>query len=96
VYPAYAFFQAKRREGKSVSFAFKSMRMSFLKRADGDAHFVIDGGAGFQAYIDKVLATEERHEIPVKGKVTVPKKYGDEAVAEFELVLSAKCRLVRD
>jgi hypothetical protein len=92
LYPAYAFAQARRREGKSVSFAFKSMRMNFFKRADGDAHFLIEGGPAFQAYVEKVLASEERHEIPVKGTVTVPKKYGNEPVAEFELVLSAKCR----
>lgn len=88
-YPAWAFHKAKK-EGKSVSFAFKAMKMSFLKRPDGDAHFIVDGGEPLTRFIEKVMTSEDRHELPITGKVTVPSKYGDEAVAQFELILSAK------
>ena len=89
LYPALAFEKA-RKEGKSVSYAFKSMKMSFLKRPDGDAHFTVKGSKLLEAFIEKVMTSDERHEIPLPGVVTVPKKYGGEPVAEFELILSAK------
>ncbi len=90
LFPAEAFGRAWKKDRTKVSFTFKTMKMNFLKRVDGDAHFIVESGEAGQKFIDTVLSSDERHEIPLKGRVTVPKKYGEEILAEFELLLSAK------
>jgi hypothetical protein len=73
-----------------ASFVFKDMTAQFLKRADGDVHFVSDSGRNVQDLVDRVLASPDRQETTVEIKALVPKKYGDEPVAIFKLTLSVK------
>ena len=72
------------------AFVFKDMSAQFLKRADGDVHFVSLSGKDVQALIKRVAESPDRQEVPVVIHATVPKKYGDEPVAVFKLTLSVK------
>lgn len=76
--------------GLKASFVFKDMSAQFLKRADGDVHFVSLSGKDVQALIKRVAESPDRQEVPVVIHATVPKKYGDEPVAVFKLTLSVK------
>jgi hypothetical protein len=73
-----------------VSFVFKDMSAQFLKRADGDVHFVCKNGKDVVDLINRVKSSPERQETTVEIKALVPKKYGEEPVAVFKLTLSAK------
>lgn len=75
---------------QKVSLAFKEFDAKFLKRAEADTHFICEQGAEIKEFVQMVLASEERHNMPVKIKATCPSKFGDEAVAEFTLILSLK------
>ncbi|MBI3544575.1 MAG: DUF4442 domain-containing protein [Deltaproteobacteria bacterium] len=79
-----------RERSKKFSLAFKDFHADFLKRADGDVHFVCDEGAKVKALIDQAAASGERQNMPVQVTATVPSKYGDEPVARFTLTLSVK------
>jgi hypothetical protein len=73
-----------------ASFVFKDMTAQFLKRADGDVHFVSNSGKLVQDLVNRVMASPERQETTVEIRALVPKKYGDEPVAIFKLTLSVK------
>jgi hypothetical protein len=66
------------------------MTAQFLKRADGDVHFVSNSGKDVEALVARVSESPERQETTVEVKALVPKKYGDEPVAIFKLTLSVK------
>lgn len=76
--------------GRRVSFAFKDVEASFLKRAEGDTFFTCSDGAAVAAAVDETFATGERVNQPVRVVATVPDKLGDEPVATFVLTLSVK------
>lgn len=76
--------------GKKVSLAFKEFDAKFLKRPEADTHFICEQGQEIKEFVQKVLASDERHNMPVKIVATCPKKLGDEVVAEFTLMLSLK------
>ena len=75
--------------GKNVSLAFKDFHAEFLKRAEGDTYFTCEQGEEIKAFVDKVVASDERHHMPVKITATCP-DIDDEPVAEFTLTLSLK------
>jgi Domain of unknown function (DUF4442) len=81
---------AQRKEG--VSFIFKDFKADFLKRAEGDVHFVNEDGPVVQELLRRTLASGEREEAVVHVTATVPKKLGNEPVAKFELTLSLRRR----
>ena len=76
--------------GVRASFVFKDMEAKFLKRADGDVHFVSTSGKAVAEMVKKVSTSTERHECPVEIHALVPSKYGDDPVATFRLTLSVK------
>lgn len=76
--------------GKKVSLAFKEFDAKFLKRPEADTHFICEQGEEIKEFVQKVLASDERHNMPVKIKATCPSKLGDEVVCEFTLILSLK------
>lgn len=76
--------------GLKASFVFKDMSAQFLKRADGDVHFISLSGKDVQALIERVKTSPDRQEATVVINATVPKKYGDDPVAIFKLTLSVK------
>jgi hypothetical protein len=86
-----SFAQMQKRK-LNLSIIFKDMKAEFLKRAEGDVHFINDDGALIMELIERTLATGERQQATVHVTATVPSKLGDEPVAKFEMTLSLKKR----
>ena len=76
--------------GQKVSLSFSEFNAKFLKRAEGDTLFTCTQGKKIEAFVNKILAQEEREELPIEIIATCPDKLGDEPVAIFTLVLSLK------
>ncbi|HVR38131.1 MAG TPA: DUF4442 domain-containing protein [Thermoanaerobaculia bacterium] len=85
-------FHLMQKRGVKLAFVFKDMNCQFLKRADGDVHFTNVDGPAIQGMVERAITTGERAETIVHVVATVPKKYGDEPVAKFEMTLSVKKR----
>ena len=79
-----------REKGVKASFVFKDMEAKFLKRADGDVHFVCESGRDVAKLVDRVTQSPERQEVVVNINALVPSKYGTDPVATFRLTLSVK------
>ncbi len=77
---------------RGVSLVFADVKAQFLKRADGDVLFRSRDGRRIAEAVRRADETGERQTIPVEVVATVPRKYGDEAVATFALGLSLKRR----
>lgn len=78
--------------GQKIDLIFKDFQAEFLKRADGDVHFVCDEVPAIQRLVEKAAASGERENLAVQVRALVPSKYGDEPVAKFRLTLSLKSR----
>tara|TARA_Y100000296_G_scaffold85724_1_gene122652 strand:+ start:175 stop:675 length:501 start_codon:yes stop_codon:yes gene_type:complete len=76
--------------GKNVSLAFKEFHAEYLKRPEDDTHFICTQGKEIKDFVQMVLNSDERHNMPVEIIATCPKKLGDEVVARFTLTLSLK------
>jgi acyl-coenzyme A thioesterase PaaI-like protein len=79
-----------RRSGEAVSLVFKDMKADFLKRAEGEAHFVCRDVRATRELVQRAISTGARVDMPVHVDVLVPRKLGDEPVAKFVLTLSLK------
>ena len=75
--------------GKNISLVFKDLKADFYKRAMGDTIFICKDGERIRKLIDKVIATGERHNMPLHIDAFVPTQQ-DEPVAHFVLTLSLK------
>ena len=81
----------KIRESKrNVILIFKDLKANFLKRAEGDVHFICKEGKFIESAVEETLRTGERVNLPVPVIATVPDKFGNEPVAEFTITLSMK------
>ncbi len=76
--------------GKKVSLSFKDFHAEFLKRAEGDTHFTCTQGKEVSEFVESILASGERDNMPLEIIATCPDKLGDEPVAKFTLTLSLK------
>ena len=85
-------FQIMTRTKERFSFVFKDIRGEFFKRAEDDVHFACEDGPLIQQMVARAHASGEREEALVRVVARVPKKLGDEPVAQFELTLSVKRR----
>ena len=85
-------FQVMMRSKEKMSFVFKDIRGEFFKRAEDDVHFACEDGPLIQEMVARARASGEREEALVRVVARVPKKLGDEPVAQFELTLSVKRR----
>jgi acyl-coenzyme A thioesterase PaaI-like protein len=74
---------------KNISLSFKDFHADFLKRAEGDVHFVCDQVAELKKFVKTVSETDERQNFKVHINAIVPSK-GPELVATFTLTLSLK------
>ena len=74
-----------------ISLIFKDFHADFLKRAEGDVHFICEDGLAIQNLIELCEQTAERQNLPVNITATVP-SISNEPVAEFKLTLSLKKR----
>jgi len=75
---------------RGVKIVFADVNAAFHKRADGDVVFRTTQGREIREAVERADATSERVTLPVNVVATVPKKYGDEAVATFTMGLSLK------
>jgi len=78
------------RSGYNISLVFKNSQANFFKRPDGDVHFLCTGGLESAHLVEKAQSSDERQECALKVEATVPAKYGNEVVAQFQLTLSLK------
>jgi len=75
---------------KKIVPIFKDLKAEFLKRAEGDVHFVCNEGEKINKMINKVLDENIRVNELINVIAFVPSKLGDEPVAKFSLTLSIK------
>lgn len=78
------------KSGRKVSLSFKDFHAEFHKRAESGVYFTCDQGREIRAFVEQVLASEERMNLPVKVQATCPDKLGDEPIVDFTLTLSLK------
>lgn len=79
--------------GLRIDFLFKDFKAEFLKRAEGDVHFICDQAQTVVDQINEAKTSEERINRTMKAYAIVPSKSETEPIAEFELTLSVKRRV---
>lgn len=84
-------FEEMRKARKKIDLVFKSISGEFLKRPEGDVHFICEDGGKTQQLIERTINSKEREETPV---TIIAKTYDPEEleVARFTLTLSVKLR----
>ena len=73
----------------NISLIFKDFHADFIKRAEGDVHFLCDEGTAIRTLVDKSEKTGERESMPVHISAWVP-SISPDPVANFILTLSIK------
>ena len=71
---------------------FKDLKAEFLKRAEGDVHFVCNEGEKIDKMMNKVLSQNIRVNEVINVVAYVPSKLGEDPVAKFSLTLSIIAR----
>lgn len=84
----HAIYQMK----KKVDFVFKDFQIEFLKRAEGDVHFICEQGLEVKSLVEKTLSTRNRETETFTGYALVPTVSATEKVAIFKVTLSVKSR----
>ena len=69
---------------------FKDFYADYLKRAEGDVHFVCNQGEKIKSMIEKTISKNSRVNEKIDVLAYVPSKLGNEVVAKFSLTLSIK------
>lgn len=82
----------KAKTGERIDFVFKDFKAQFLKRAEGDVHFICDDTTKVSELIETCKTSTERHEGVIPAYAIVP-SVSEEKVASFELTISIKRRL---
>lgn len=77
---------------QKVDFVFTDFSIQFLKRAEGDVHFICEQGAEVEALISKCLSSGGRETQTYEGYAIVPEKNPSEKVATFTVTLSARLK----
>lgn len=72
-----------------ISLIFKDFHADFLKRAEGDVHFLCNDGLQIRKLVENVEKEDKRMSMPVNIIATVP-TISPEPVAKFTLTLSLK------
>ncbi|MDC1016210.1 DUF4442 domain-containing protein [Candidatus Thioglobus sp.] len=75
--------------GRKINLIFKDFKADFLKRPEGDVHFICNDGLAVKELVDKVSKSSDRHNFKLSIEATVP-SISSEVVAKFELTLSLK------
>ena len=73
-----------------INLLFKDFHADFLKRAEGDVHFICNDGPKISKMIDEVVETKKRINRSIEIIAYVPTKFKTEPVAKFSLTLSLK------
>jgi hypothetical protein len=78
--------------GERIDFLFKDYKADFLKRAEGDVHFICEEAQTVVDQINEAKTSTERINRTMKAYAIVPSVSLTEKVATFELTLSVKRR----
>ena len=78
-----------RKSQTRISLIFKDFHADFLKRAEGDVHFICNDGLAIQNLVEVTEQSGERQNMPVHITAIVP-NISNEPVAKFILTLSLK------
>ena len=78
-----------RKNKSNIALIFKDFHADFLRRAEGDVHFICEDGIAIQNLVNAAEETGERQNLPVNIIATVP-EISDEPIAKFVLTLSIK------
>lgn len=87
--------QEIKRQGGHIDFIFKDFSAQFLKRADGDVHFVCEQSQRVAQLVAKAKASSERVSEEFQSYAIVPSKSATEKVATFNITLSLKARAAK-
>ncbi|MBC7467442.1 MAG: DUF4442 domain-containing protein [Bdellovibrio sp.] len=79
--------------GERIDFLFKDYKAEFLKRAEGDVHFICEEAQVVVEQIEEAKKSSERINRTMKAYAIVPSVSPTEKVATFELTLSVKRRV---
>ena len=82
-------FKYIRASKSRISLIFKDFKADFLKRAEGDVHFICTEGSAIRTLIQKSEETGERESMPVHVIASVP-SISEDPIAKFILTLSIK------
>jgi acyl-coenzyme A thioesterase PaaI-like protein len=77
--------------GKKVALSFKDFHAEFLKRAEGDVHFICTQIPEIKKFVAEVISSGERMNFPIEIVAIVPSE-GTMPVAKFILTLSLKLK----
>lgn len=80
---------------QKIDFVFKDYTGQYLKRADGDVHFICDEVEAVKNLIEEAKTNPNRLERKFKGYAVVPKVSETEPVMTYELTLSVKNRSLK-
>ena len=75
---------------RNINLLFKDFNADFLKRAEGDVHFICNDGKKISKMIAEVIESKKRVNESIEILAYVPTKFKDEPVAKFLLTLSLK------
>lgn len=78
------------KSGRKVSLSFKDFHADFHKRAESGVYFTCTQGHEISSFVEQVLESDERMNLPVHVQATCPDKLGDGPVVDFTLTLSLK------
>ncbi len=81
--------------GERIDFLFKDYQADFLKRAEGDVHFICDEAQVVVDQINEAKNSSERINRTMTAYAIVPSVSETEKVATFALTLSVKRRTVK-
>lgn len=79
--------------GLKIDFLFKDYKAEFLKRAEGDVHFICEEAQMVVEQINEAKTSTERINRTMTAYAIVPSVSETERVATFQLTLSVKNRL---
>ena len=75
--------------GRNITLIFKDFKANFLKRPEGDVHFICNDGLAIRDLVKQASGSAVRHNYKLNIDATVPSLSKD-VVARFELTLSLK------
>ncbi len=79
--------------GNKIDFLFKDFKVDFLKRAEGDVHFICEEVQIVREQISEAKNSVDRINRTMSAYAIVPKMSLTEKVATFSLTLSVKQRI---
>ena len=74
---------------KKVSLIFKDYKANFLRRAEGDVHFICKQGKEISELVNKTIQSDNRENMLLYIEAFVP-SISNDIIAKFELTLSLR------